>query len=251
MRFACFAVWLCACGPSPVVEHPPPGTLDSIAWMHAAWRARDGERVTDEIWTPTGEHTWMGLSRSTEGGRTVHHELLRMEVREDGVRYVAAPAGQSVTPFALVRASSSEARFENPGHDFPTWIQYAVSRRSLTATIGGNDSDEPAATWRFERTGDAPGLVDVPARLCRDGSTLTVEIPPCQCGGELFCAGFETDEGTDVHVALLDSSCDACTPTTGTCTVPDAPIARVNGRPVTTEGRCALPPVPLLILVDL
>ncbi|MCA9610544.1 MAG: hypothetical protein KC619_33340 [Myxococcales bacterium] len=256
MRAPMFALVLLAvgCGGPQVVEHPPPGTLDSIAWLRGTWHARRDGGATDEIWTRTGERTWMGLNVTTNEGATAHHEVLRIEAFEDGVRYVAAPAGQSTTAFGLVRASEGDARFENPAHDFPTWIRYLRHGRQLTATIGGSaDSEsEPAATWDFQRSGDAPALVDVPARLCRDGSTLRVEVQPCQCGGEIFCAGFETDEGLDVHLAMLDHGCDACTPTEGSCALPGGPIARINGRPVRVdEDGCVGPEVPMLAVVDL
>lgn len=242
------------CGGPQLVEHPPPGSLDAIAWLQGAWRAEAEGRVTDEVWTRTGERTWMGLSLTTEGGATVHHELLRLEVHDGGVRYVAAPAGQATAAFALVRASESEARFENPAHDFPTWIRYRRDGRALTASIGGagHAETDPAATWSFQRRGDAPPLLDVPARLCRDGGALSVDVEGCQCGGQVYCAGFETDEGLDVHLALLDRSCDACTPTHGRCELPGGAIARVNGRPVTPDDDgCVGPGVPALLLVDL
>ena len=107
-----FASLVASCGAPEIVEHPPPGTVDSIAWLQGAWRARgeDGA-VTDEVWVPASPTTWVGLNRTHTAGETAHHELLRMEVRGEGVRYVAAPAGQSRTAFSLVDASESAARF--------------------------------------------------------------------------------------------------------------------------------------------
>lgn len=244
------ALLLAACGPPRIVAHPPPGSLDSIAWMQGWWRATDEAGITDELWVPTGERTWMGLNRTTEAGRTTHHELLRMELHGAGVRYVAAPAGQATTAFALVAASEAEARFENPAHDFPTWIRYEHSQRSLTAAIGGAGSEEPAATWRFARHGDAPPLVDSAARVCRDGGRLAITVPPCTCGAEILCAGFETERGLDVHVAVLDHGCDACMESTGSCELPGGEVTRVNGRPVAVgEDGCLAAPVPILALM--
>jgi len=235
---------LAACGPPAVVEHPPAGTLDSIAWMQGAWRARgDDGAVTDEVWSPASPTTWVGLNRTREGGETAHHELLRMEVRGEGVRYVAAPAGQSRTAFALVDASEAEARFSNPGHDFPKWIRYRRSGRALTATIGGDDPDEPAATWDFVRTGDAPGLLDVGGRYCRDGGTLRVELAPRPDRAvEVFCAGFEGDEGVEVHLALVERPCGGCAIEPATCEIGGGPVRRVNGRAVSEDPAGCLPP---------
>jgi len=242
---------LAACGPDAVVEHPPAGTLDSIAWLQGTWRARgdDGE-VTDEHWTPVSPTTWMGLNRTRADGETAHHELLRMEVRGDGVRYVAAPSGQSRTAFALVEASESEARFVNPGHDFPKWIRYRRAGRALTATIGGDDPDAAAATWAFERTGDAPALLELGGRYCRDGGTLRVELAPrADRAVEVFCAGFEGEEGAEVHLAVVERPCDGCALEPAACDIGGGPVRRVNGRAVSEdEGACLPPRLPALLL---
>jgi len=257
MRAVFCMLWVVGCGSSGIVEHPPSGTLDAIAWMHASWRATSAGVTTDEVWAPASERTWVGLNRTVEDGQVTGYEVLRMEVRGDGVRYVAAPEGQSVTAFALTRGGPDLARFENPDHDLPSWIQYQrlghgaspiQAGTAITATIGTARSDEAAATWRFRHHGDAPPLIEHAGRVCRDGSTVEVTLTSCHCAAQLYCAGFETPTGVDLHVSVVEDSCDACSEVSGTCEV-DGPITHVNGRAVAepcTPGR-----LPVLLLLDL
>ena len=242
------AALLGACGPSHPAAHPARGALDSVAWLHAHWRAEQDGSVVDEIWAPTSESAWIGFNRTSADGETAHHELLRLEAVSVGIRYVAAPAGQDMTEFLLVDASVTHARFENASHDFPTWIAYERAPDALIATIGGADSSEPAATWRFRRNGDSPPLLDVDATLCREGSRLEITLPPCHCAAEVFCAGFPIEGGLDVHVALLDRSCDACTEARGSCELPGAEIVGVNGRAVELAQGCTELRVPVLMI---
>ncbi|MBX3275481.1 MAG: hypothetical protein KF729_34800 [Sandaracinaceae bacterium] len=242
-------LFVLGCGGPSFVERPPPAALDTIGWMRGVWQARtETGAATVELWTPTGADTWMGLGRTVEDGRVTHHEVLRMERHADGVRYVAAPAGQARTAFALTRASEASARFENPDHDFPTWITYERSQRTMTASIGGRGSDTPRASWRFEREGDAPPLLDLAGRLCRDGGRLAVALEGCHCGGAVYCAGFDVEGGIDVHLALSEDDCDACEPLRAECAIPDRPVQRVNGRALAEdERRCVGAALPVLV----
>lgn len=250
MRVLIAVLVLSACGPSIPPARPASGSLDEVAWLHAAWRAEDDGNVTDEIWVPTSENAWMGLNRTSGAdGHTTHHELLRLEAISSGIRYLAAPAGQAMTAFALVDSSETSARFENPRHDFPTWIDYRRGEGgSLITTIGGADSTRAAATWRFERVGDSPPLVDHGGRLCREGSRLEITLAPCHCAAELYCAGFPVEGGLDIHVALHDRSCDACEEARGSCEIPDRTIVRVNGRALELAEGCIDAGIPVLLI---
>lgn len=245
-----FAALLGACGPSHPAAHPARGALDRVAWLHAHWRAEEDGNVVDEIWAPTSESAWIGFNRTSTNGVTGHHELLRMEAITVGIRYVAAPAGQNMTAFLLSAASETHARFENPLHDFPTWIAYERAPDTLVATIGGADSSEPAATWRFRRQGDSPPPLDLEATLCREGSRLEITLAPCHCAAELFCAGFPIEGGVDVHVSLLEGTCAACVEARGSCALLGGPVVRVNGRPLEVAQGCSERTVPVLMISE-
>ena len=94
----------------------------------------------------------MGMSRTVAGDKTVEFEYLRIEQRADGIYYVAHPKARCPgTDFKLMRASATEAVFENPQHDFPKRIIYRKGADdSLTASIDGGEGTK-AMTYAFRR----------------------------------------------------------------------------------------------------
>ncbi len=118
--------------------HAFAGRLDALSWLEGCWRTEDGR---EECWTRE-DHRLTGVARA--GDQVV--EVLSIE-NDGGLRYVAAPKGQSPASFALVQRSPSHARFANPAHDFPKWIDYRREGDRLTVSIG--TEDDPAATWDF------------------------------------------------------------------------------------------------------
>jgi hypothetical protein len=113
--------------------------LAAIAWLAGTWTLERNGRETTEHWEPLRGGTMIGLSRTVAGERTVAHEFLLLRTEADGtVNYVARPSGQKEAAFRLVRASATEAVFENPAHDFPQRISYTLQAEGkLTAAIEG------------------------------------------------------------------------------------------------------------------
>jgi hypothetical protein len=238
-------------GPGAPGTNEPSGTspqLDAIGWLAGEWRATEGARSTTEVWVRLEDGAWLGVSRTAEAGTTTHHEVLRLAVLGGAVHYIAAPVGQATTAFRMVAGSEDGARFENPAHDFPKWIDYRREGDEVIASIGGEGS-EVAASWRFARVGGS-GMADVPSRICRDGDLLRLTLAPCYCAADIFCAGFASSGGVDVHVAVVDRACDACTEASGSCAVPSQPLRSVNGQATIALGDgcvdAVLPMVPLV-----
>ena len=128
------AVALAACG-----TPPPPSTpvlqarLTSVAWIAGHWKGDDG---TEELWMEPAGGTMLGTARVVQGADTVFFEYLRLVERPDGtVVYVASPKGTGTTDFALVEADEHRAVFENPAHDFPQRIVYALEGDQLTTRV--------------------------------------------------------------------------------------------------------------------
>lgn len=151
-RSASIVFMLAACageptsGPAP--ENLPvatdPAGLEPIAWLAGSWTTSAGGDRTEELWTAPAGGTMLGVGRQLQGGRTRFFEFLRIVAREDGVFYVASPAGRTPTEFRLVDHRPGYARFENPEHDFPTTIEYR--RRAdggVTARVSGTRDGEP------------------------------------------------------------------------------------------------------------
>ncbi len=126
--------------------------LDRVAWLAGCWQVEGGTTVVEEQWMRPRGGTMLGMSRTVRDGRTVEWELVRIEVREDRLVYVAEPSGQALAEFPEVALTDSVVSFENPEHDFPQRITYR--RRS-----------DGGMTARVESvTGESPRGFDLPYR---------------------------------------------------------------------------------------
>ncbi|MFT6144049.1 MAG: hypothetical protein ACJAZO_002374 [Myxococcota bacterium] len=67
----------------------------------------------------------------------------------DGPRYVVTKNNGTTTTFTVTRATATEARFENPTHDSPKWIQYTKVGDDIVASVGNGSAAEHE--WRFVR----------------------------------------------------------------------------------------------------
>jgi hypothetical protein len=117
----------------------PKAGVEALDWLAGAWAFERNGRTTTEQWMAPAGGTMLGMSRTVANGRTLEHEfiLLREDANRD-VFYVAKPSGQAEAAFKLVRVSAGRAEFENPRHDFPQKITYALTADGvLLATIEG------------------------------------------------------------------------------------------------------------------
>ena len=127
--------------------------IAQLSWIAGDWQSPPGGRAqVEEHWTQPAGGSMLGMGRTVAGARTVEFEYLRIEQREDGIYYVAQPKGRCpATDFKLTRASTQEAVFENPAHDFPKRIIYRKSvNDSLTASIDAGEGTK-AMTFSFKR----------------------------------------------------------------------------------------------------
>jgi hypothetical protein len=100
--------------------------------------------TVSECWLPEGD-TFVGQGRMND--RVYENTVIGLT--SNGPQYVVTKNNGTTTTFAITRATASEARFENPLHDSPKWIQYTKVGEDIVATIG-NDST-PEHEWRFTR----------------------------------------------------------------------------------------------------
>jgi hypothetical protein len=127
--------------------------LDALGWLSGSWAGVvDGARV-EEHWTVPAGGSLLGMNRTVAGGRTLFFELLRIEVRDDGIVYLASPRGRHPpTPFRLAGMTERQVVFENPEHDFPQRIIYSRDGDSLHARIEGmQDGELRASDWTLLR----------------------------------------------------------------------------------------------------
>lgn len=147
MKLIIAALVMCA---SLSVQTP---TIADVAWIAGDWQtAMGGRSQVEEHWTKPAGGSMMGMSRTVAGDKTVEFEYLRIEQRADGVYYVAHPKARCPgTDFKLTRASTTEAVFENPQHDFPKRIIYRKSADdSLTATIDAGEGSK-SVSFAFKK----------------------------------------------------------------------------------------------------
>ena len=129
----------------------PAATVDDLAWLAGQWSREEGERWTEESWTPPRGGVMLGHSRSGRGDALREFEFLRVQAGADGVpAYIAQPGGRAPVAFALVRRDATSATFENPSHDYPQRIAYARTGDTMTATISLIDGSKPMR-WTFRR----------------------------------------------------------------------------------------------------
>jgi len=120
---------------------PQTQSLTDISWISGDWQtAPGGRRQIEEHWTAAAGGSIMGVSRTIAGDKTVEFEYLRIEQRADAIYYVAHPKARCPgTDFKLTRATTTEAVFENPQHDFPKRIIYRKTDDGLTASIDAGE----------------------------------------------------------------------------------------------------------------
>ncbi|MEM9193393.1 MAG: DUF6265 family protein [Myxococcota bacterium] len=254
LRVVPLLLLLVACGSAPVgplarSDGEREG-LQELSWLLGPWTTVGEGARHQERWVELTPSRWMGFARRSENGETTHHELIHLARDGDAITYTASPAGQPSVEFRLASVVENETRFIHPTHD-PGWVHYRRTGEQLVAGIGISGDEEPYARWEFARGSTVPALVQAPVRLCREGSALTVTVQGCYCAAEVFCAGFSDGPTSDVLLAVVDRTCDACTEATGECAVP-APPSTLNATPVSSanaEG-CIEGTFPLLISLD-
>jgi len=125
--------------------------LEQLAWLSGAWTGTMGNASLEERWSPIAGGAMLAVSRTISGQRMVAFEYLRIVERDGGLVYVAQPNGVPPTEFVLTQSEEGRARFENPLHDFPQRIEYALhGEAGLRATIS-DLSGGRARTFEFGR----------------------------------------------------------------------------------------------------
>jgi hypothetical protein len=119
-------------------------SVDTLGWMAGCWELNVPQRqmTIAEHWMKPSGGTLIGMSRTVRGGKTTDFEFIRIVATDKGVDYVARPSSnKEETAFSLVKASATEAVFENLAHDFPQRIIYRnQAANALFARIEGTQN---------------------------------------------------------------------------------------------------------------
>ena len=137
--------------PPPVVKTAA-ATLDRVQWLAGTWSGGTAASTSEERWTPASGGAMLAVSRTLRNGSVSAFEFLCIAERGGGLVYTAMPNGRSpATDFTLTAIDDTSATFENPAHDFPKMIRYAVRPDgTLEATISGGVGQKPT-TFTFKK----------------------------------------------------------------------------------------------------
>jgi hypothetical protein len=134
---------------APLVSTPvDTKSLAPLAWLEGCWRGAVNQREFREHWLPLRGGLLIGASQNVMQGKTVDYEYLRIELRSDGVHYIAMPNDKPPADFRLVTASTDDRgtqfNFTNVADDYPqTLVYHRGGEGWLYATIDGKFNGEP------------------------------------------------------------------------------------------------------------
>lgn len=130
---------------------PVRATIAQVGWIAGSWRGSAGPVTYEERWTEPAGGAMLAVARTVKDGRMTAFEFLRIVERDGGLVYVAQPNGRPPTDFTLTRLDGESATFENPAHDYPKIIRYAMRPDdTLEARTSGDDPRE-SETFVFRR----------------------------------------------------------------------------------------------------
>jgi beta-lactamase class A len=134
---------------------PARAGVSQIEWLAGNWIGKQGDATVEERWTPPAGGAMLAVSRTVAGGRMTAFEFLRIVERDGGLVYVAQPNGRPPVEFVLTEVGPGVAAFENPAHDFPQTIRYALQADgTLEAQVGA--PGRKTITFRFGRADRRP-----------------------------------------------------------------------------------------------
>lgn len=128
------AILAAACAQlNPAISPTESSSSAKFSWLEGCWESTSG--TTREIWTQSYDGLLFGHSVTLRDGEVVFFEDLRIEDEGETGVYIASPGGSAPVRFELARYADGAATFENPGHDDPQRITYALADGGLAVVI--------------------------------------------------------------------------------------------------------------------
>jgi hypothetical protein len=153
--------------PPPASAAPvnPTSTLEPFGWLHGCWDGKVNQRDFREEWLPLRGDMMIGVSQTVAQGKTLDFEYLRLELRPEGVFYVAVPSGTKETSFRFsgktIDGGSEVFTFESPADEFPQRIVYRRGAEGwLYANVEGKINGLPrTVTYPMQRVDCVSGVL--------------------------------------------------------------------------------------------
>lgn len=115
--------------------------LADANWLLGRWEQKTPKRTIYETWISNSDSSYFGKSYLLKEKDTIVLETVSLLQKEGVLFYIPTVTNQNnrmPVSFKLTSASGNKLVFENPAHDFPQKITYAlISSDSLLAEISG------------------------------------------------------------------------------------------------------------------
>lgn len=118
----------------------PEPTEKSFDWLVGQWKRtndQDGYQ-TFERWTRLEDGNYLGHGQVYSEGNVVFQEELRLRFSNNEWTLTVSSLEQDPVVFHMTSSTDSSFVVENPSHDFPKIIRYAMVADELHATIEGD-----------------------------------------------------------------------------------------------------------------
>ncbi len=124
----------------------------SLSWLSGDWCGEREGVHNEEHWSSAKAGVMLGWHRDIRDGKLLSFEFMRITQNADGFQFRAQPNGKPETVFPATKHAIGEITFEQPGHDFPKRVRYALSHSGqLLARIDDGSDDGNAMEWAWSR----------------------------------------------------------------------------------------------------
>ena len=130
--------------------------IENARWLIGNWQSKSAKGLLTESWRKQDDSTMVGQGYFMAGDDTLSLENIRLELRNGTLSYIPLVSDQNngrAFYFTLTRIADSLLVFENPEHDFPQKISYALlANDSLVAEVSAiTEGKVIAQTFRMGR----------------------------------------------------------------------------------------------------
>jgi len=128
--------------------------LSQMSWLSGAWVGSNATTTAEERWSPAVGGSMHAVSRTLSGGGTSvsEFEFLCIAERFGGLVYTAMPNARTpATDSFLPPIDATSATFENPSHDFPKKIRYALRPDGTLEAIVSGAEGQRSFTLTFKK----------------------------------------------------------------------------------------------------
>lgn len=118
------------------------GKLSDMAWLAGQWRGDANGAAEEMTFLAPAGGLILGASRIAAGDTTMFFEFVKIAQVGEGLVLTPSPFGSPGVSFGLKEIATERAVFENPTHEFPSRIIYALEAntdgsKNLVTTIEG------------------------------------------------------------------------------------------------------------------